>query len=712
MITLTPSPRITDIIKCIFSRKKLNNNCLKYWVNFRDEKVFLFARTVWSLQAIILWYIKFYRLKNKVPVIWVPDYFCNQTILEIKNLGCIIEYYPIDVNFHPKRDSCESLARSSSPDVFVLVHYFGVMTRASWIKTFCKNHYALLVEDAAHVLLANNDIGRVGDFVLYSLHKHLSIPDGAICIMRDKNIKLSNNTDPCKVMEDVIATMGYEAPSPVKWLVKRIVQKLLNILGLSNMVVYFKRYQAQDFYDDGVLVRYNKTPQMSNFSKKMLACVSSDLQKIAAIKKNNLLIWQFVITNFFKGCSMSHFPNGNTVPYLAVVQCNDVRQADNIYQSFVQLGFSPQTWPDLPPEVKLSFVEHQYAITLRNTLLFLPIHQTLSLLKIVIPFLSQYALRVSAQSSNLVMHEISMKTWGHLFAKIEDVNFLQSSQYVVAKAVVEGWKIKRYCIKEHGRCLAIFQILEKTFGPIVMMRINQGPLWQAQTLDLDLKIKVLAKIKTLVKGIVPRFLFIAPWMQESLENSMVLVALGYRRRAKKSCWESIRLDLSKTKDAIKKDFLSRWRYDLNRSMQCDLRCVMENSDEALDVLLNDYIEFQKNKGFRGIDCNILKESVKSYSINTQFLVIMIYYNNQKVSSALVAISEQVATYLIGVNSDIGRSIGANSFLLWQVILKLKYLRCRWFDLGGIDEKNTPGISRFKKGLGGSPYKLQGEYLTW
>ena len=33
----------------------------------------------------------------------------------------------------------------------------------------------------------------------------------------------------------------------------------------------------------------------------------------------------------------------------------------------------------------------------------------------------------------------------------------------------------------------------------------------------------------------------------------------------------------------------------------------------------------------------------------------------------------------------------------------------WFDLGGINEKLTPGITHFKRGLGGKEYTLIGEY---
>jgi hypothetical protein len=713
MLTVTPSPKMIDIIKCFFSKGALDRSgCLKNWSSSKSDRFFLFSRTAWSLKAIILWYRMFYSSKSNDTVIWVPDYFCNQTILVIKQLDCKIKFYPVDASLQPKKDRCEVLAEHESPDIFILVHYFGIAAQTKWAKEFCKKHQTVLVEDAAHVLASNDDIGKVGDFVLYSLHKNLPIPDGAICVMRGKNVKSSAGVDPYATMDNVILSMGDKSPLPVKWILKRVIQKVLCLLGLEGVVFYFK-HQAQSFYWDGPLVKYEEAPAMSAFSKKMLTYVCKDLQTVAVLRQKNQLIWQFIIANFFKTCSVLTSPNCSAfVPYVALVKCNDMVQASYFYSEFIKFGFSPQTWPDLSPEVKLDDINHSDAIALRNSLILLPVHQSLALQGMAAAFLSRYISQINPELSSLVMHEVDMETWDDLFEKSDDVNLLQCSNYTNAKALVEGWEVKRYCIKDGLECVAIFQVLKKKIGPIIVMRINRGPLWQVKNLDLKLKLKVLSKIKTLVKGMAPKFLFIAPWLEESVENSIILSSLGYYRRKKEPGWQSILLDLSKTAEMIRKDFLSRWRCALQKSEQYGLRYVIDNSPEALTILLDDYMDFQKGKEFNGINREILKESVKNCSRSMRFIVVAAYYNDQRVSSALIALSGQVATYLIGINSDVGRNIGANNFLLWEVILTLKNLDCKWFDLGGVDYKNTPGISSFKEGLGGRLYQLQGEYLVW
>ena len=67
-----------------------------------------------------------------------------------------------------------------------------------------------------------------------------------------------------------------------------------------------------------------------------------------------------------------------------------------------------------------------------------------------------------------------------------------------------------------------------------------------------------------------------------------------------------------------------------------------------------------------------------------------------------------ATYLLGWNGEEGRRLKANHFLLWNAMLLLKEQGIRWFDLGGFDIDNTPGISEFKLGVNGKRYALLGE----
>ena len=93
-----------------------------------------------------------------------------------------------------------------------------------------------------------------------------------------------------------------------------------------------------------------------------------------------------------------------------------------------------------------------------------------------------------------------------------------------------------------------------------------------------------------------------------------------------------------------------------------------------------------------------------------FYIFKAGYENRTQAGILIVQHGKSCTYQLGWNSPAGRRIYANNFLLWNAIIDMKKRDCLWFDLGGIDKKNTPGIAKFKRGLGGEEYTLVGEWV--
>ena len=85
--------------------------------------------------------------------------------------------------------------------------------------------------------------------------------------------------------------------------------------------------------------------------------------------------------------------------------------------------------------------------------------------------------------------------------------------------------------------------------------------------------------------------------------------------------------------------------------------------------------------------------------------------HDSVAGILLARHGDAATYLIGWNGDDGRRLKANNRLLWQAVVELPRLGVRWLDLGGIDERLTPGIAAFKRGMNGEEYRLAGDFIA-
>ena len=79
----------------------------------------------------------------------------------------------------------------------------------------------------------------MGEFVLYSPHKFLPIPDGALLIHRPKTrlLKGDYSKKSVAIMEEVISNFDEISPSTSLWLLKRIIQKLFLITFLQLEII-------------------------------------------------------------------------------------------------------------------------------------------------------------------------------------------------------------------------------------------------------------------------------------------------------------------------------------------------------------------------------------------------------------------------------------------------------------------------------------------
>ena len=67
-----------------------------------------------------------------------------------------------------------------------------------------------------------------------------------------------------------------------------------------------------------------------------------------------------------------------------------------------------------------------------------------------------------------------------------------------------------------------------------------------------------------------------------------------------------------------------------------------------------------------------------------------------------ATNQSVATYLHGGSSRAHKELMAPALLHWRIMQEAKKRGVVSYDLWGIDESRWPGVTRFKKGFGGSP----------
>jgi len=378
---MAPLPDWKHLFQSFFKREYSENDLAKPWKKKGDIAGWL-SRSAWSLALISKWRKKAFNKSN--CIVWVPDYFCNDSLTPLRVSGATLIFYPITEKMVPDNHKCKELAQIDPPDIFLLVHYFGKPSNTRTIYDFCKSHKTWLVEDAAHILKPIKGVGTLGDFVIYSPHKHLPLPDGALL--------LACKSGPSKFGENIISITGLpkswvsqlkeieiktanylksSKKESIIWLIKRILQKF-SIKRLNKVSLKF--LESLDSVD---LLSNIIGPNQSRISRKLLPVFIKELNSIARkCQKNQLYLDKFLYSD--KRLSIAERPlSREWSPYLSVYTIG-FQDPENVYSYFEgKLGLPVLTWPDLAPEVINDNNSYANAWALRHKRIYISIHQSI-----------------------------------------------------------------------------------------------------------------------------------------------------------------------------------------------------------------------------------------------------------------------------------------------------------------------------------------------
>ncbi|EQA36736.1 acetyltransferase (GNAT) domain protein [Leptospira inadai serovar Lyme str. 10] len=692
--TLAPLPDWRDLAKAVITARRSDVDLGSSWARSNDRSIW-FSRSAWSLASIALW-AKHIRKKDDI-VVWLPDFFCNSSLQQLRLTGARLVFYPITEIREPDYRACRELVKEYDLDIFVIVHYFGKPHDVVLASEFCTTRNALLVEDAAHVLRPIKGVGERGDFILYSPHKHLAIPDGGLLLIRENGpSKLSFNQGEAQIFPQLCLKFFQDKSDTRslswKWLFKRILQKI----GL-------RRYSRKipNFFEDAEIASI-ASPVMSNLSKKLLTIAISRLGNISRKRIRLQKIWNTL-------CKETIVKSIDTwTPYLAEYKLETKEEAARIFVEWFKGGRPVSSWPDLPPEVLQNYHIHQEALYFRNTRLYLAVHQSLPENRICKAYSN---IRIEKRSDPL-FERINDKTWNTLLGEAEHSILLQSWAYGEAKVKCEGWKVTRFLIKIGEKKIGVLQILTKTFFRLFKIhRINRGPLFFKETTSNERQ-SVLYFLRhrfgSISKGNV---LFLNPELDSNGENILLLNQLGFQSMDSFP-WSSSYIDLSLDVNVLRQKLDSKWRNMLSSAEKTGLTLEIGSDDEKFDWMVDRYFELMSTKNFSGIPISLLKKMRETLPECEMPLVLIAKYDSNRVACICLSLSNRTAMYLIGWNGEIGRKLKANQFLLWNAMIELKNRGFSWLDLGGIDEENTPGIAEFKLGINGQRYELAGEFIGY
>jgi hypothetical protein len=298
--------------------------------------------------------------------------------------------------------------------------------------------------------------------------------------------------------------------------------------------------------------------------------------------------------------------------------------------------------------------------------------------------------------------------WEALLARCKRPTLLQTWQYAMALAKTEGGKADFGIIHFENKPVGLLQVQTRRWLPfLTTCRIYRGPLWIYDEIPGEMLKLVLGMIRQryhLFKG---RPLVFHPEMRDKETARKRMKASGFYRR--QDGYESVWLDLSPEAAALRAGLDRKWRNRLNQAERNGLVLEADTTGRALDWLMEPYLEDKMARNYKGPSPAFMRVLQQVSADTAPPVVLRALHQGKPVAGVLLVRHGVAATYQVGWNGEAGRDLKAHHFLLWQSVLWLKENGYTGFDLGGLNE-TTPGIARFKMGMGGQPFRLVGGYV--
>lgn len=298
--------------------------------------------------------------------------------------------------------------------------------------------------------------------------------------------------------------------------------------------------------------------------------------------------------------------------------------------------------------------------------------------------------------------------WYGLLAACPRSTLTQGFGYSAAQFTVEGWKPRLGIIELADKPIGLVVVTEKrVLGLIRVVRLHRGPLLRPEAQKPAVYAAVLKALRQAYPSGPLRWTAIVPELPATDENAALLRWAGWTR-VKGPGYRTLWLDLRADEAALRAGLAQKWRNALHQAERAGLTVEIDRDGaQQLGWLLEQYAKDRAAKGYRGPSARLVTRLRTAMHKDGDILLLRALQDGQPVAGVLLLGHGKAATYQIGWTGPEGRRSRAHNLLLWRAALELKRQGRLWFDLGGILPEQAPGVTAFKRGMGGEEVELVG-----
>ncbi len=306
----------------------------------------------------------------------------------------------------------------------------------------------------------------------------------------------------------------------------------------------------------------------------------------------------------------------------------------------------------------------------------------------------------------IVWNQITQEEWDAAHANSSNGGYLQQDWRYATSLLTRQVSCHRAQVIKNGQTIALAQFICRRYGWIIGVALcSRGPLW-LKDLRADEQAQIYQALKRSLPLARPRFLFFSPDLtapDDASVQKLVRVMTGH---------STVLIDLRATADALRAALDGKWRNRLVAAERSTLQIIrLPAQPEHYAWLLAEEAAQRDSKHFHGLPVKFVENYIHTeQDTNKTVLILQAESDGERVAAMLFLMHSKAATYHLGWSNDIGREMNAHNLLLWRAFEELKTHGIETLDMGGINTRSLPGISRFKIGTGGKVVTYAGTYV--
>jgi lipid II:glycine glycyltransferase (peptidoglycan interpeptide bridge formation enzyme) len=309
----------------------------------------------------------------------------------------------------------------------------------------------------------------------------------------------------------------------------------------------------------------------------------------------------------------------------------------------------------------------------------------------------------SSENYRIEIDQINKAQWENLIQLFDDANIYQTWSYGAIRWGQEN--LSHIVIKHKDEIIAAAQlrIVKIPLLKAGIAYLPWGPMWRrkGQQINIDVFQKIISALKE--EYAVKQRLLLRIYPNVIEEHGKTIVSIlnkaGFQKKVKIKPYRTLMLNLSPTMPEIRKSLDQKWRNQLNRAEKNNLKIIEGNSDELYQIFLDLQGEMHGRKKYvPGVDYNEFRDIQKDLPEQLKMIVLICEYEGKALTTTIGSLIGDTGIYLLGAMGNEGMKMKGAYLLQWRLIEKMKESGYKWYDLGGIDSDENPGVYHFKSGI--------------